>query len=292
MKKSTKIIAVVLTLVLATGIFAACGKKANDEKQPEAPAKKTVKVIDVNLTEEQYAFGVDKNQPELLEKVNAAIKEMKENGEMEAIFNNYFGDGTPVPVASAELDTSKDQFVVATNAEFKPFEYTEGDKFVGIDMEIAAALAKKFGQELVIQHMDFDAVCLSVQQHKCDIAMAALTINEERKASVEFTDSYYQASQKLIVPSTETKFDACKTADEVLAVLQGMDASTKVGFQTGTTGQGYTSNEGDYATNALKVTPVGYNSAALAVQDVLNGNLTYVVTDAAPADAIVKAING
>ena len=80
----------------------------------------------------------------------------------------------------------------------------EGENYVGIDMEIAALLAEELGQELVIQNMDFDAVCLSVGQQKCDIAMAGLTVSEDRKEYVTFSESYYQASQRLIVPSDDT----------------------------------------------------------------------------------------
>lgn len=280
MKKATKILALLMTLVLVVGMFAACGAKT--------PA---VKVIDVNLTEEEYAFGVDKNQPELLEQVNAFIAEIKQNGKLEEIFNNNFGSGTPKSIQSAKLDESKDQLVVATNAEFPPFEYTEGENFLGVDMEIAALLAEKLGKELVIQHMDFDAVCLAVGSHKCDIAMAGLTVNEERKESVNFSDSYYQASQKLIVKGDDTTFDACKSADDVIAILKTMDTATHIGFQNGTTGQSFTESTGDYEDNAFKVSAVGYASGALAVQDIINGNLQYVVIDAAPADAIVKSIN-
>ena len=139
--------------------------------------------------------------------------------------------------------------------------------------------------------MDFDAVCLSVGQHKCDIAMAGLTVKEERKEFVTFSDTYYEASQKIIVKADETTFDACKTADDVLAILQGFDATTKIGFQNGTTGYMYTSNESDYASNNLKVTPMGYKNGSLAVQDLVNGNINYVIIDSAPADCITAAIN-
>ncbi len=280
MKKTVKILSVVLALVLVISSFAACGK---------APV--TVKIINIELTEEQYAFGVDKNQPELLDEVNKFIAEIKANGKMEEIFNKYFGDGTPTPVKSAEEDPSKDQLVVATNAEFPPFEYTEGDTFLGIDMEIAKLIADHLGKELVIKHMDFDAVCLAVGQQKCDIAMAGLSITEERKESVNFTDSYYQASQKLVVRSDDTTFDNCKTADDVLNILKGFGADTKIGFQNGTTGQSYTESTGDYVSNGLKVTASGYSNGVLAVQDMLNGNLNYVIIDAAPAEAIVSSIN-
>ncbi len=282
MKKVTKVLSVVLALLMVVGCFAACGKTE----------KVTAKVINIELTEEQYAFGVDKTQPELLEKVNAFIAEIKSNGKMDEIFNNYFGDGTPVAVTSAAEDSSKDQLLVATNAEFAPFEYTEGDQYLGIDMEIAKLLADYLGKELVIKNMDFDAVCLSVGQQKCDIAMAGLTVDPDREEFVTFTDSYYQASQKLIVRSDDTKFDNCTTADDVLNTLKTLDSSTTVGFQTGTTGQQYTENEGSYSENGLKVTAKGYSNGVLAVQDMLNGNLNYVIIDGAPADAITASING
>ncbi len=285
MKKSMKVLAMVMALVLMVSAFAACGSDTDAAKTP------AVKVININLTEEEYAFGVDKNQPELLEQVNAFIAEIKENGKMEEIFNKYFKEGTPTPVTSAALDETKDQLVVATNAEFPPFEYTEGDQYLGVDMEIASLLAQKLGKELVIQNMDFDSVCLSVGSHKCDIAMAGLTINEKRKESVTFSDSYYQASQKLIVKGDDTTFDDCTTADQVVAKLQSMDSSVKIGFQNGTTGQSYTESTGDFESNAFKVTPVGYQNGALAVQDMVNGNLNYVIIDAAPAQSIADSVN-
>ena len=111
------------------------------------------------------------------------------------------------------------QLIVATNAAFAPFEYKDGDKFAGIDIEIAAYLADKLGMELVIQDMDFDAVVTSVGKNNVDIAMAGLTVNETRKQSVNFTESYYNAAQMLVVLDSETAFDNCKSADDVLAKL-------------------------------------------------------------------------
>lgn len=295
MKTVTKVLSVLLALALVVGCFAACGSDtAGDTTTAPAAANTSalVKVIDIELTEEYYAFGVDKNQPELLEQVNAFIADIKANGQLEEIFNKYFGDGTPSPVTSAELDESKDQLVVATNAEFPPFEYTEGTNYLGVDMEIAALLAQELGKELVIQNMDFDAVCLSVGTQKCDIAMAGLTISEEREEVVTFSESYYQASQKLIVPVDDTTFDNCTTADEVLEILRSFDESVRIGYQTGTTGQKYVQSTDDYEYTALHVTPVDNQSGALAVQAMVNGNLDYVVIDAAPAQAIADSVNG
>ena len=95
--------------------------------------QKTAKVIDIDLTNEEYAFGVDKTQPELLEKTNAFIEKIKGDGTLDKICDKYFGSGEPEAVESAKLDSSKDQLVVATNAAFEPFEYTKGDSYYGID---------------------------------------------------------------------------------------------------------------------------------------------------------------
>lgn len=292
MKKSVKGIALLLAVLFVLPVLVACGNKTDDNGDGNKTADKvTAKVININLTDEDYAFGVDKDQPELLAKTNEFIQEIVSNGKFDEICNRYFGDGEPVLVESKELDTSKDQLVVATNAAFEPFEYTVGNKFAGIDMEIAALLAEKLNLELVIQNMDFDAVCLSVGNHQCDIAMAGLTVNESRKEYVEFSDSYYKASQQIIVPSNNTEFDACKTADDVVAILNGKDASTKIGVQNGTTGQKYLQGDAEWEFDGFKVSCIGYKNGSLAVQDMLNGNLDFVVIDAAPAKCITDSIN-
>ena len=284
-----------LSVVLAAACIlsmAACGGKSNDSADDKkSDGAVTAKVIDIDLTDEEYAFGVDKNQPELLEQTNAFIQKIKDDGTLDEICDKYFGSGEPEGVESAELDSSKDQLVVATNAAFEPFEYTKGDTYYGIDMEIASLLAKELGKELVIQNMDFDAVCLSVSQQKCDIAMAGLTINEERQEYVTFTDSYYKASQRLIVRSDDTAFDDCKTADDVAAKLAELDSSVSIGVQAGTTGQYYVEGDEDWGFDGLEAKCVTYKSGSLAVQDMLNGSIQYVIIDAAPAAAISSAIN-
>ena len=232
-----KFLAACLTAVMVVGMAAGCGSSGSDDSGDNGADSSavTAKVIDIDLTSEDYAFGVDKTQPELLEQVNTFINKIKEDGTLDEICEKYFGGGEPTPVESAVLDESKDQLVVATNAAFEPFEYMQGDSYVGIDMEIAALLAEELGQELVIQNMDFDAVCLSVSQQKCDIAMAGLTVSEAREEFVTFSESYYQASQRLIVPSTDTTFDDCETAEDVAALLNELSSSDTIGVQRGTT---------------------------------------------------------
>ena len=269
-----------MVAVMMLAMFASCSDSVG------------VKVIDIKLTEEEYAFGVDKNQPELLAAANEFIAEIMANGKFDEICNKYFGDGTPTPVKSAELDASKDQLVVATNAAFEPFEYTQGDSYYGVDLEIAALFAEKLGKELVIANMEFNAVCLSVGQGSADIAMAGLTIKEDRKEHVNFTDPYYYASQKLIVKADDTTFDNCKTKEDVETILKGLDATKKIGYQNTTTGQFYVKGDEDWGFEGLACEGVGYANGSLAVNDMLNGNINYVIIDEAPAAFIAKAVNG
>lgn len=289
-----KKLALGLALILACGTLAGCGGSSDSSEgssEGSGDGSVTAKVIDIDLTSEEYAFGVDKNQPELLDQVNGFIAKIQEDGTFDEICDKYFGGGEPEAVESAELDSSKDQLVVATNAAFEPFEYTKGDQYYGIDMEIAALLAEELGQELVIQNMDFDAVCLSVGQQKCDIAMAGLTINEEREEYVTFSDPYYQASQRLVVRSDDSAFADCEDADAVAAKLGELESSDKIGVQQGTTGQYYVEGDEEWGFDGLPAECVPYKSGSLAVQDLLNGNIQYVIIDAAPAAAITEAIN-
>ncbi len=284
-----KFLAVFLSAALVAGLAAGCGSDSSDSGSDESA--KTAEVIDVDLTEEEYAFGVDKTQPELLEQVNAFIQKIKEDGTLDEICDKYFGGGEPTPVESAELDPSKEQLVVATNAAFEPFEFMQGENYVGIDMELAAMLADELGQELVIQNMDFDAVCLSVGQQKCDLAMAGLTVSEDRKEYVTFSESYYQASQRLVVPSDDTKFADMTDADSIAASLAELDSSVKIGVQQGTTGQAYVQGSDGLGFPGLNASCQSYKNGSLAITDMLNGNIDYVIIDAAPAAAITKAIN-
>lgn len=274
-----KLLTLALVAIIAIGCLAGCGSSAK------------VKVIEIDLTSEEYAFGVDKTQPELLTQVNDFIAKIKEDGRFDEILNKYFGDGTPTPVTSAELDESKDQLVVATNAAFEPFEYMDGENYLGIDMEIAALLAEELGLELVISNMDFDSVCLSVGQQKCDIAMAGLTVNEARKEYVTFSDSYYNAAQRLVVMADDTTFDACTDAASVEAILNGFDNTTIIGVQNGTTGQFYVEGDEDWGFAGFAAQCKGYKNGSLAVQDMINGNINYVIIDSAPAKCISDAFN-
>lgn len=192
------------------------------DKAPAVQLAKSIsgiKVIDFNLTEETYAFGVDKAQSELLNSINE-ILETKQDA-IKAIIDKYAtGEGiVAIESAKKDLDKADKQLVIATNAAFAPFEYKEGNKFAGIDIEIMKLVADELGLELVIEDMEFDSVVTSVGKNGIDVAAAGLSVNEDRAKSVNFTNSYYDAAQVLVVLDTCTDFDACKSADDVIAKL-------------------------------------------------------------------------
>ncbi|MBP5293011.1 MAG: transporter substrate-binding domain-containing protein [Clostridia bacterium] len=298
-----KILTIVLTVLLLSSMIVSmvsCGGSADAKK---------VKVIDIALTEEEYAFAVQKGDSEMLASLNAFLTEITNNGKFAEIVNKYFGDGTPKAVQSAAAKkTDGSQLIVATNAAFAPFEYMVGNNFYGLDLEIMELFAEKLGLELYIDNMEFDAVCLSVSSAggtyedesgnevavtggSCNIAAAGLTVTDTRKEILDFSTSYYNACQVLIVPESNTDFDACKTAADVENVLKAKDKSFKVGTQNGTTGFFYCTGDEDWGFDGYAFETKGYANGALAVQDMINGNINLVVIDEGPAKEIAKNYN-
>ena len=304
-----KLIALLLTLVLVVGAFASCGgtteettapagdetTAAADAEETKAPAEtaEALKVVDIALTSEEYGFAVAKGNTELLEKLNAFLDKIMKDGTYEAIMDKYFGDGTPegVLIADATVGAKENQLVIVTNAAFPPFEYVEGDCYYGIEIEIMALFATEIGKNLAVNDMEFDSVCTAVAEGTCDIGASGLTITETRKEILDFTDAYYNASQKLIVMEDDTTFDKCTDVASVEEILNGFDAKTKIGVQNGTTGNFYVKGDAEWGFDGLPVQCVGYKNGALAVQDLVNGNIDFVIIDAAPAVCITEAIN-
>lgn len=171
------------------------------------PAQKFVeqnddlKILDDPFTEEEYAICLKKGNDELLEKINGALKELKEDGTIDSIMDNYIGDNIgETPYESPEdVDRSNGTLVMATNAEFEPYEYHEGDEIVGIDADIAQAICDKLGYELRIDDMEFASILAAVQSGKADFGAAGMTVTEDRLENVDFTDTYANASQVIIV---------------------------------------------------------------------------------------------
>ena len=281
MKKILSIALVAIMILSSVICFASCGQQD------------VVDYVKIKLTDEQYAYGVNKNDAELLATVNEVLAEIKANGKLNEIVNKYFsGDTANIKTfpAGAE-DASKNQLVVATNTPFSPFEYKIGDKYCGIDIEIAALIAEKMNAELVIKDMNFDAVLTAVETGKADIVMAGLTVSPEREEQVTFSDTYYNASQVIIVKAGDTTFAECTTAAQVEAILNGMDNNIIIGYQNGTTGGLYVEGDADWGFDGFPVTAKGFDSAVSAAQALVNGQIDFVVVDEGPAQIIVKSMN-
>ena len=178
--------------------------------------------------------------------------------------------------AAAELTTVETgKLTMATNATFPPYEMTtDSGELEGIDVDTAKAIAEKLGLELQIDDMDFDAALLSVQQGKADIVMAGVTVTDERKAVMDFSDSYATGIQSIIVPN-----------DSEIASPDDL-AGKKIGTQRGTTGYIYCSD--DFGEDSV----VAYDSGLTAVQALNNGQVDAVVIDNAPATEYVAANPG
>ena len=156
-----------------------------------------LKILETAYTEEQYAHAFKKGSS-LVEEFNKAIKELKEDGTFDAIVA-YYIEGKGEPYKSPEGIEYKKKLVMATNAEFPPYEYYDNEVIVGIDVDLARAIGDKLGYEIEIADMAFDSIISAVKSGKADFAAAGLTITEDRKKEVDFADSYYTGVQVVIV---------------------------------------------------------------------------------------------
>lgn len=180
---------------------------------------------------------------------------------------------------TATLKTVKEgKLIMATNAYFQPYEFYDGDKIVGIDAEIAAAIAEKLGLELVIEDMAFDSIITAVSEGKADFGLAGMTITKKRLESVNFSISYAKGVQSIIVKEGSP----IKSVDDLYAD----GANYKVGTQLGTTGYIYATD--DFGEDL--VTP--YTTGNEAVNALLGGDIDCVIIDNEPAKSFVKNNKG
>ena len=228
-----KMFTIVLAALMVAALFAGCGSSTAETKAPETTAAPAA----------------------------TAAAETATPAETEA-------------AAPAFTTIEAGKLIMSTNAAFPPYEMVADDgSFEGIDVEIAGAVAKKLGLELVVDDMDFDAALLAVQQGKSDIVMAGVTVNEDRKLVMNFSDTYSKGVQVVIV-----KEGSDVTLDNL--------GDQMIGTQRGTTGYIYTS--GDYGEDHV----TAYDNGASAVQALMNGQVDCVVIDSAPAQAFVETNPG
>lgn len=192
--------------------------------------------------------------------------------------------------------------VMATNAAFPPYEYKDGDKIVGIDAEIAAAIAEKLGMKLEIMDVDFGAVLTGVAEGKYDMGMAGITVTDERKETMDFSDTYATGIQVIIVNdgSSIATLDDLWNFDEEGNPVSLKNPDIKIGVQQDTTGDIYSSSaisgwgfndlNDDKSIKTDRV--VRYKTGAEAVAALKTGKVDCVIIDNEPAKSFVAANEG
>jgi polar amino acid transport system substrate-binding protein len=179
-------------------------------------------------------------------------------------------DGAAEQTETPVAEESGQYIVMGTNAEFEPFEYRDGDNIVGFDVEIAKAIAAKTGKELKIEDMSFDTLIVGLNNEQMDFIAAGMSVNEERKTQVDFSEPYFKSKQMIIV----------KADDDSITSAEGL-VGKKVGVQLGTTGDLFVSG-----TEGVEV--IQFDKAPLAVMDLKNDKVDAVVIDAEPAKKLVE----
>jgi len=232
-----KLLSMTLVLAMAATMFAGCG---STEAPAEAPADSTA--------------AVDQAVSEVVEATADTAAETTEVGEFTTVTEGVL--------------------TMATNAYFPPYEYYEGEKIVGIDAEIAEAVAKKLGLELQIEDMEFDSIITAVQMGKADIGLAGMTVTEERLQNINFSKSYAQGVQVVIVPE-----------DSAIASIDDLQGK-KIGVQLATTGDIYA--KGDFGEENVEE----FNKGNDAVNALVNSKIDAVIIDNEPAKAYVAANTG
>ena len=173
----------------------------------------------------------------------------------------------------ADVKSDKSSIVMATNAEFPPYEYKDGENIVGIDVEIAQAIADDLGLELIVEDMAFDSILEAVKSGKADMGIAGLTVDEERLEKVNFSNPYTTATQVVVI----------KSGNEI--DFPGDLVGKKVGVQLGTTGAAYAGDIEDAVVEE-------YNLGVEAVQALADGKIDAVIIDREPAKVFVSQIGG
>ncbi|MBQ6633561.1 MAG: transporter substrate-binding domain-containing protein [Ruminococcus sp.] len=160
-----------------------------------------IEILDEPFTEEEYAIAMKLDNTQLQEEINGALKTLKENGTLDAIRKNWIDNSKTKSAytSPADVDRSKGKIIMATNAEFAPYEFKDGSKVIGFDADMMQAVCDELGYELEIDDMQFDSIISAIQSGKADVGVAGMTVTEDRKKNVLFSDSYTTAKQVIIV---------------------------------------------------------------------------------------------
>ena len=171
---------------------------------------------------EDYAICVAKGNNTLRDSIDSVLAQLKEDGTLTAIIDNYIGDNAGnTPYTSPEnMDYSNGTLVMATNVAFPPYEFYQDGAAVGIDVDLATAIANRLGMELTIQDVEFDSIITAVQSGKADIGIAGMTVTEDRLKNIDFTDSYTTSKQVIIVRNDRTSQGSASDTGKKLTLGQ------------------------------------------------------------------------
>ena len=159
-----------------------------------------LKILETPYIVEDYAIAIAKDNTELKDQFNQAIAELKEDGTLDQLLDYYINKNEEAqPYTSPEGIEYDGKLIMATNAQFPPYEYYENETIVGLDVDIARAICDKLGKELEISDMEFDSIITAIQTGKADFGAAGMTVTKERLENVDFTDSYTTGVQVIIV---------------------------------------------------------------------------------------------
>lgn len=281
MKKLLACIAAAAISVTMALSLTACGNVAK------------LKVKDIELTTEEYAFAIAKENTTLLDQVNGYIAEWQADGSLDTLINSYFDGTAEFSYTNKTAKAQADDFIVATNAYFPPFEsYNDKGEFYGVDIQIAYNIAQKLNKTLFIFDMEFDSIIPSIQAGESAIGMAGITANDTRRQQVNFATGYYTSAQVITVREDDTTFDECTTAEQVEAILAAQGKDYMIGTQKGTTGFMYSNGDEDFGYDGFtNLTTNSYDTGALAMMDLRNGKINAVILDKQPSLMLAASLN-
>ena len=234
-----------------------------------------VKVIEIDLSAEEYGIAIEKGNTEL-------------KTQIDEIVNDLIGDGVDVDGKKVKFnDIYLEEMEAFENGEFlsigevatESTNRDSGESFGGIDMQVAKIVADKMGKTLVIKHMAFESVIGSITTGMADIGMAAMTISADRLEEVDFSVPYCKTAQRIAVAADDTRFDECKTAEDVNNVLKGL-SGVKAGGATGQTGLYYLQGSEDFGFEGFANLEIQqFTKVSNAVQALVSGNIEIVCAD-------------
>lgn len=291
-----KIVCAALAAVLCFGLFTGCGSKRN---------KDFVAQDAVDLIQEDYGFVIKKGNTTLQNAVNAKLNELKADGELNAIVD-YFtalddysknpGEVTK-PEAKYEIDTSDNKagtLKVYTESGFAPFEFMYEGKVVGVDMAIMAMVAEDLDMKLEINDVAFDNIVTEVKMgNEYCVGAAGITITDDRKLEVDFSDIYYSTTLVLVAPKDKNYTKLGDLKNLKIGVQEGTTGDLVASEAVKAAGYSYDVENDDGTTTTVTVKAEGcqvvqYKQYALVYQDLKLGKVDCILMDKLPAESLLK----